>query len=244
MHLCKPNLNIAMRIKLLTYFLLLIGFSQGQAQSTDTIFSKISADDAMVCYQINDDKGVIRETGYLLDGVKEGSCSEFNQRGSLVKICGYHKGKYEGTVVTLIEGGFVESEEHYIGGLLNGRRIVYRYGGVKKLVEEYKGGALDGTKILFYDNGFKQEESAYKNGMRNGLTKWFNQSEVVTIEQTYRNGLLEGKAVSYHFNGKVFSEGNYVNNKEVGEWKEYDEEGKHIKSTWYKAGVVDKKINY
>jgi uncharacterized protein len=59
-------------------------------------------------------------------------------------------------------------------------------------------------------------------------------------QSLYRAGRQHGPYVSYHPNGKIKEQGEYVANKKHKEWKEFDEEGKLVKSYMFNAGILQK----
>ena len=131
-------------------------------------------------------------------------------------------------------------EENYKEGVLHGKRVQYRFGGIKRSSDYFVNGKLDGLKTVYYDNGFRQEEANYKNGLRDGISRWYNQSEVITIEYEYKAGKLDGPAKTFFYNGKMQTEGQYADDLETGSWKSYDDRGTLVKTVLYEKGKIVK----
>jgi len=228
------------------FFLINFSFSCIAQNSTtgtnDTIFTVHPLDKNLVTMEVITGSGKLVTTGRLFHGKKHGIFRTYDDHSNISEIQEFYEDIPDGIYLKFATNGALNSEENYLLGKLHGKKVIYRFGGIKKLIENYSDGKLDGLRTAYYDNGFKQEEGSYKSGLRNGITRWYNQSEIVTIEYTYSNGKLNGPARTCHFGGKTESEGNYSNDVETGEWKYYDETGKHIRSGFYKEGKLIREI--
>jgi antitoxin component YwqK of YwqJK toxin-antitoxin module len=118
-------------------------------------------------------------------------------------------------------------------------------------------------KKLYYPNGKKQEESTFVDGVKDGIAKWYDQDEniiaeynyskgelngeqktfytsgTVRTQDTYNNGKQTGEHLEYFENGTIKQKGNFdKDEKKDGEWIEFDQTGKKIKTVKYKAGTL------
>ena len=204
----------------------------------DTLFIPDAGDPGRETIQVFNGSGMLIHSGTMVNHKKEGVFRNYTDAGNLFELQEYHHDVPDGVHLVFGDNISLEMEENYRKGLLHGRRLKYRYGGILKLREHYVNGKLDSLRISYYDNGFRQEESVYKNGLRTGVARWYNQSEQILIEYHYKNGILDGPAATFHNNGKPEQQGMYVDDREEGEWKSFDRDGKHIKSVFYKDGKV------
>lgn len=84
-----------------------------------------------------------------------------------------------------------------------------------------------------------KEELSYKRGIRHGTYKKWDEWGRITVWVNYLNGMLHGKSISInsHINRRVIS--NYFKNKEIGEWREYNFDGKLVKvCNWGQNGTA------
>ena len=215
----------------------------GYAQ--DTLFSRDPINSDVTYIEVRNQAGVITHSGRLVNGKREGVFLWYNAKNTIISVQEFHNDIVDGVWLKMGDNGAVEVEENYRNGQLEGKRVIYRFGGIKSSVEHFHNGKPEGAKTVYYDNGFKQEESFFKNGKREGVTKWYNQSEQVIIENTYKNGELDGPATTYFpDSGKPETIGQYKNGNEHGEWKKFDASGKHIESVFYDKGSQVKTVKY
>lgn len=211
----------------------------------DTTFTPHPGQPGLIYMDVLNRQGMVICSGRLLNGKREGVFRWYNDRNTIVLVKEFHEDIPDGIALEFGDNGAVEVEENYRNGQLEGKRVLYRFGGIKRSVEYFVQGKLDGLKTVYYDNGFKQEEAGFKNGMREGVTKWYNQSEQVTIEYSYRKGVLDGPATTYFpHTGKPETIGQYLNGNEHGEWKKYDANGNHIESLFYDNGTQIRAVKY
>ncbi|MBK8846177.1 MAG: toxin-antitoxin system YwqK family antitoxin [Bacteroidetes bacterium] len=209
--------------------------------SIDTTRTKVEGKKNLEFLEVRNQSDEIAESGYLLQGKKDGVWKKYYTNGPLNRLEEYSDGVLNGTVVELNRGGTIDLDENYVDGKLHGLRVKYHYG-MQSVIEHYKSGLLHGEKIMYYENSQKQEEGVYNNGKREGETKWYNQDGKLITMYTYKDGRLEGPIKEYYANGTVQKEGNHINDVEEGEWKEYSEDGKLKKTVLYKNGTVVKEI--
>lgn len=196
----------------------------------------------LVTMEVKTRDGKLLETGRLLNDKKHGVFRTYDEFSNISKIQEFYDGLPDGIYLQFASNGALNSEENYKSGKLSGKKVVYRFGGIKRLIENYYDGKLNGIRTAFYDNGFKQEEANYKAGLRDGITRWYNQSEIVTIEYNYRMGKLNGAAKTNYYSGSTESEGSYENDMETGEWKYFDANGIQIRSVFFEKGKQVKEI--
>ncbi|HMT29045.1 MAG TPA: hypothetical protein PKD91_07185 [Bacteroidia bacterium] len=224
--------------------ILACSFASDAQINQDTVYTKDPRDKDLILMEVFDDHHQLIASGRMLKGKKEGLYRQYNAKYTIMFLQEFHNGIPDGIYLRFSDNGAIDLEENYKEGLLDGKRIQYRFGSIKRSVENFKNGKLEGEKIVYYDSGFKQEEANYKNGLREGVSTWFNQSEIMTIQYTYKAGIMDGPAKTFFFNSQVQTEGLYVNDQESGEWKHYDETGKHIKSVFYENGKISKEVTY
>ena len=67
-----------------------------------------------------------------------------DEYGNVSEIREFNEGLPDGILLQFASNGALNSEENYSRGKLEGRKTVYRFGGIKKLVENYTDGKLNG----------------------------------------------------------------------------------------------------
>ena len=229
--------------RLLFILFIVAGLSDSQAQTTvkkDTILTADSDNPNLFECRINYPDGRARAIGKLMNGKKSGLWRFYGTKGKLELIEEFDGDVRNGLHVHFNENGNIEDEENYRKGVLHGLRNVYKFGVTLVTSENYNNGQLDGERSDYYETGKIKERAFYKNGLRHGKTIWYKQDETPTVEYTYENGILNGPAIFYA-KGQKQSEGLYKNNNEDGEWKVY-EDGKLLKTVWYKEGKVIKEM--
>ena len=112
-----------------------------------------------------------------------------------------------------------------------GSRVVWYESGDKAAETEYHEHKENGLWRVWYENGNLKEETNYKAGKINGITKTWNEDGQLTGECSYKNGLEDGRCYEkYTMNPQAFIyDGTYKKGVKVGEWKEWDEDGKLVK---------------
>ncbi|WP_375037515.1 toxin-antitoxin system YwqK family antitoxin [Acinetobacter sp. RW6] len=112
-----------------------------------------------------------------------------------------------------------------------GSRVVWYESGDKAAETEYQEHKENGLWRVWYENGNLKEETNYKAGKINGITKTWNEDGQLTGECSYKNGLEDGRCYEkYTMNPQAFIyDGTYKKGVKVGEWKEWDEDGKLVK---------------
>lgn len=189
--------------------------------------------------------GSVAEREVRKDGVLDGPLKSWFADGKLKSEAVYQAGEPEGTMTFYFPNGRKEIEGQNVNGMREGTWYYFNEDGTIQLQALYSKGEL------------------VKERKENGTFKEYYDDEQLRSEVTYKKGKREGAFVEYHDNGKwelkpmgsdpvmgtpadmervlsgqtKMKEGTYVNDLLEGEVKEYDEKGKVLKTTRYKAGV-------
>ncbi len=62
------------------------------------------------------------------------------------------------------------------------------------------------------------------------------------IEENYQDGVRQGRSVTYHRNGSPLSEGQFINGNREGDFRIYDECGRHVKSLLFINNILIEEI--
>lgn len=144
-------------------------------------------DPNVVKVTVNDAQGKLSAYGIYVNGLREGSWTEFHPTGHVKSITGYVKGLKEGQSVELDNRGQLLEQFTYHNGKLDGPYTKYNRTRIKE-TKTYQNGVLEGEVKIFYDNSKVMEESYYKNGKRDGVARWYDQDGNLSIEYTYKDG--------------------------------------------------------
>lgn len=107
--------------------------------------------------------------------------------------------------------GYLNSEEYYINGRLNGPVKYYYKNGLISTQTSYVDGEIDGMYCSYYENGRKQSETTYQKGEIDGRKiLWFENGQIKEISH-YENGLRIGWQRAFLENGTILYEVNLVN---------------------------------
>lgn len=112
--------------------------------------------------------------------------------------------------------------------------------------------------ILFSNAQEKVVMKKYDNGNPHVIyyyEPYFHQKTIVKQETYFSNGKLEhsgelkhgmehGEWIYYYENGNKKAHEYWIRGNETGTWKEYDEQGKLVKTIEYKSGKVIKTTDY
>lgn len=188
--------------------------------------------------------GSVAEREVRKDGVLNGPMKSWFANGKLKSEANYVNGEPEGTMTFYFLNGNKEIEGQNVNGFREGTWFYFNEDGTIQLQALYAKGEL------------------VKERKENGVFKEYYDDEQLKSEVKYKKGRREGAYVEYHDNGKwevrpmpsdpvlgtppdmerVLTgqtkklEATYVNDLLEGEVKEYDEKGKVVKVTRYKAG--------
>lgn len=178
-------------------------------------------------------------------GVQQGPAKSWFDSGKLKSEANYVNGEPEGRMVFYFPNGAKEIEGTLTNGDRDGEWVYFNDDGSIQLRVLYAKGIMvkerreNGRFTEYYDDDQVKSELTYKRGKREGrFTEWHHNGKwvlkaVKPDEMTGAPGdmerVLEGQTKS--------REGTYANDLLEGEVKEYDEQGKLLKTTRYRAGV-------
>lgn len=130
------------------------------------------------------------------------------------------------------------SEGQMVGRLREGNWKFYHQDGKSILsTEHYVNGLINGKKLEYYINGVKALEETYKKGKREGLAIYYTEDNTLLKELTYKEDRLEGPAKLYDALGNLIKEGNYRDNRKNGIWKYY-KNGKKVKEVRFPQNKI------
>ena len=190
--------------------------------------------------------GKVAECCVWKDGERNGECQQFFENGQVRTSTTYVNGEANGPMRVLAEDGKPEIEGQYAKDLRSG------------LWKHYN---TDGSILM---QTLYEADKVVKEKKENGLFRTFYPDDQLMKEETYKHGKRDGTFTEYHDNGRWMMrptkvgpdgaekndtervlegqtkkrEGQYKNDLQEGEWKEWDEKGKLIGTTVYKAGVA------
>lgn len=165
------------------------GNNSGTATSFDSSSYKIeNIGNGINRYYKADATGTVIESGYAINGVKNGQWIEYYDDGDLKSSRNYINGKLYGEEFNFNKQGKLKSLSTYKDDVLNGPLKKYKS---IRLSEEanYKDGQLNGLYKLYYENKDKiQKEIQFKNGVQDGYMRFFDDQGNLTLEYIYKNG--------------------------------------------------------
>ena len=110
-------------------------------------------------------KQVVREEGFVKEGLKTGKWTSYSKKGEVSKTT------------------------DYVGGIMNGKEIYFNQKTGQPLLQyEYKNGARDGRYFINYANGQKWQEGYYTSGAPNGTWRNWDKKGKLIRTTTYSNG--------------------------------------------------------
>lgn len=164
---------------------------------------------------------VIPDLVHVLDMIRD---KPLTKRKKVKKITGVHKnGKRVGEWIDWSSNGDKLDITPFRDGKEHGMRRMFR------------GSSLPGGSPKLHS------ELTYKNGKRHGdhIIYW-NDNDNKHFHSTWVNGSQDGPSREWHENGKISVSGQYKKSKKDGVWKEFDDEGKLLKTYAYNMGNLVK----
>jgi antitoxin component YwqK of YwqJK toxin-antitoxin module len=184
--------------------------------------------------------------------------SEVEEKENLI----YHNGElFTGVIFEKYENEQLKNEATYKEGKLDGNMISYYEHGKKKSIglnndgsniyvnNFYEDGVTYQSKDScngdlcylksYYQNGNLKLDAIEKDGKPHGITKEYYENEQLKIEKKYNEGVINGTVLEYYENGQMKQKSVMKNDKLV-EKKKWDENGKEVIPSKYKA----KSVNY
>lgn len=178
-------------------------------------------------------------------GVQHGPSKSWFDSGKLKSEANYVDGHPEGRMVFYFPSGAKEIEGMLVNGDRDGEWVYFNDDGSIQLRVLYAKGAVvkerkeNGLFTEYYDDEQVKSEVRYKRGRREGkFTEWHDngrwvmkpvKSDPMTGAPADMERLLEGQTKA--------REGTYVNDLLEGEVKEFDEQGKLVRTTRFVEGV-------
>lgn len=206
---------------------------------TDTIFTVLDAKTNYKYYVASLADGT-SETGYLLNGKKNGTVKRYFANGVLLSLTEYKDNLKNGTYIECEKTGSIAKEENYKDGQLNGQVKIFSISKNVRYVKSnynYKNGVYDGVQTEYNELGKPSSETSYKNGKKNGISKWYFNNGQLAMEQAYADDKIEGTYKSYNQDGRLSGQGQYVNGLKIGSWTEYNPNGTLKSEGMYKDDV-------
>lgn len=209
-------------------------------------------------------RGMIYESGYFLNGYKEGVWISYGVNGKPSLLEAYHQGKLNGPCFVFDENGSLRNERHMKDDKMDGRNASYDKDGNPIMLRNYKKGDLHGEYLEYYENGQIREQSFYKNGLKDSISTYksengepiaiihykdgnmqgtyntYFESGILRSAKYYEENKAEGKFYEYFDNSRIKVEGNFKNDKKDGDWIYYDINNRKIKVEKYKEGLLIK----
>lgn len=139
--------------------------------------------------ELRDGAGNILQKGFLFEGNRTGSWSEYFPDGKLKSITPFVNDLKEGLFVEFNNSGQIVKRCEYHNDLRHGEYFELNYAQMKES-RLYQNGKIEGLVKIFYDNGKIMEEGLYKNGLRDGTSKWYDQDGKLSIQYEYKAGEL------------------------------------------------------
>lgn len=132
---------------------------------------------------------VLIQEGDVLNGLKNGAWTTFDQQGLVQNLTTFQKGVKQGPSIEVDQQGYISKYAFYVNNELSGSFKVYKR---RRLIEErtYVEGVLNGPLKKYYDDGTPLEESNYSNGQLDGTAKWYDREGNVSLVYEYDMGEL------------------------------------------------------
>ncbi|MBK8612249.1 MAG: toxin-antitoxin system YwqK family antitoxin [Flavobacteriales bacterium] len=188
--------------------------------------------------------GKVAEKATWVKGVQQGPFEQFFDNGQPKARSTYQKGQPEGTMTYFFPSGKKEIEGKMVNGDRDGTWYYFNEDGTVQIQILYKTGTYvkdrkeNGTFKEYYDQDKLKSEVTYKAGRKEGrFTEWNNDG--AWVERPVKigpDGMQKGDTERVLEGQTKKREGTYKNDLLEGELKEYDENGKLIRTVNYVAG--------
>ena len=177
---------------------------------------------------------------YNSEGIRHGYSVEYNDYGHIQRESWFSNGEPEGPQ-TLYDKGIRRSEMYIRNGRKEGPYMVFYANGAIDSAGIYQNDIKVGTWLKYYENGNMQFSTEYsQEGKKEGRERYFNSEGAIMAEYIYRNNVPEGRYTEYFKGGGIAVEGQFKNGLREGDWLEYDESGRRIRTRRYKNDVEQK----
>lgn len=159
-------------------------------------------------------EGELKKEIFFVDGLEEGIAKDFDKEGNIIVLYTFRR------------------------GFLIDREIINRKNSI---------GNKHGKWLYFFDSGIAKKEENFRNGILHGFVKEFDEKGNLLSIKKFENGILEKEAeetkqfeirYDYYSDGRVKIVGSYHNNLPDGVRREYDSEGRLIRSYIFNEGSM------
>lgn len=190
--------------------------------------------------------GSVAERENRAKGVLEGASKSWFANGKLRSEATYVKDEPEGKMVFYFPNGTKEIEGFMVNGDRDGTWYYFNDDGSLQLQMLYSKGQLmkerkeNGVFKEYFDDEQLKSEVIYKKGKKQGAFTEYHDNGVWELEPLAADPVLgtPGEMQRVLKGQTKQREGTYVDDLLEGEVKEYDDKGKLLKTTPYKAGVM------
>jgi antitoxin component YwqK of YwqJK toxin-antitoxin module len=233
--------------------ILLILLVSGSLQAQDTIRTYYDEEKTLIkeiYFRINgkaegevkrfDEEGKLVQIGFLKNNQKHGIFLDLNPlNGDTLRLTPYESDERNGRVVSFYPGGAIEQESTYVNNQISGEVNSYYPDGEIKGKTIFSNNKPNGQSIDFHPSGIISVKRNFLDGKIEGLYEEFDEEGKLIAEINYKNGVLEGIETFYYPDGKIKSSRNYSEGLLNGAYELNYEDGKPERIGFYKKGVPD-----
>jgi len=202
-------------------------------------------------------------------GLKQGLWKKTDTSGRKIYIGQFKDGIPYGYFYYYYPDGKMKTESRISAGGKKARTVSYYTNGKKMAAGNYLNEKKDSTWQFFNEtDGSLVAEEWYRLGIKDGPSKTYYPDGRIAESLTWKNGLKTGPWEQYYSDGKIKFRGSFLNNEKTstfsafglsgqvmftgqyskghqeGQWLYYDEKGKIIKKEFYKAGILEKTLEF
>ena len=198
------------------------------------IYKKLSDDPltGRVYDYFNDDNQNLKKVylGRLIGGKRDGKWTYWFNNGNKEMEINFRDGKQDGLGIRWYKNGQKMNELTYKDGILNGLYTHWREDGIKSEEGSFKGGRLHGLVTYWsWIDGKLYSESTYKDGKKRGLQIIYYKNGQIESEDIYKDDKKNGLSIFWSEKGEKLWEGRYKDGREIGQWNQYDLDGKVLR---------------
>jgi uncharacterized protein len=242
---------VNIRILLCILFFLLAGALKAQEIIDAAPFDTVKPNGYNVFHF---DNGIVSSEGFMKNGKPEGIWKNYYESGKLKSEGKRNNHQLDSTWKFYSEKQFILLELNYRNGKRHGIQKMYYDSAKIRSVESYVDDKRDGVSRYFGPEGKLVREVPFKEGVEEGLAKEYDDEGTVIFISTYKNGFLvkqqeinrkdarglkQGPWKFFYENSQqVKWEGTFKNNLKNGTFREYDINGKVIKTEEYLNGEL------
>lgn len=228
------------RIGLISFIFLLFNF-QAEAYQTADSLNRLDEKGRKQGRWIKTDKGIKKYEGQFRDNKPFGRFTYFHENGKTKAITDYSAdGKIAYTQLFDLEGS-LEAQGKYIDKVKDSTWTFYFKGGNHiSSIENWKNGKKNGPMKTYFLNGKVSSECNFVNDNPEGQCKEYFTTGTIKKEYGFKDGLLDGPFKTYFINQLPDISGKYEKALKVGDWVEYNNDGKIRIRKSYRAGILYK----